>query len=112
MAGVKGRSGPRVQSKTRLDSILSQADTVVWRALKNPEIPELERAKLAAQFSLKKLAEKSESVVVNLNLSDELMRRIMARLELSDTNSVSLPPPPDVYVIPTIDAIDSDPTNV
>ena len=104
MSGVKGKSGRRFQSYKTIDKLCSFADTLTLRAIKDESIPLIERGRLASQFSLKKLAEKSESVVVNLNLSDELMRRIMQRLQM---NEVSELPPPDIYITPEPNDLDS-----
>lgn len=99
MSGVKGKSGRRFQSKKTIDRLLSFADTVVLRAIRNEQHDEMERARLAVQLTLKKIAERTENVNVQLTLSDELMRRIMQRLSMSD-EAAALEPPPEVYVLP------------
>jgi hypothetical protein len=99
MSGVKGRSGRRIQTKTAMDSIINLADTVLYRALRNPEIPELERAKIAAQFFNKRISERSENVNINFNLSDELAARLMHTLRGDRPPEIN--PPDDVYTIPT-----------
>lgn len=101
MSGVKGRSGRRYQSKVSLDNLCSHAKTVTLRAMADENTPIIERGRLAAQFPLKEMAERSEQVVVNLNLSDELMRRIMARLEMKD--AAALAAPNDIYITPVIE---------
>jgi len=98
MSGVKGKSGRRIASPATLDKLLSLADTIVLRAIKNKDLPEMERAKLAAQFTLKKIAERKENVNINLQLSDELVRRMMAALEAERPRSM---PPSEVLTMPT-----------
>ena len=107
MSGVKGRSGRRISSVTTLDNLVSHARTVSLRAIKDESIPLVDRARLATQFPLKEMAERSEQVVVNLNLSDELMRRIMARLAMHDASA--LPEPNDIYIQPVIEPNDPQP---
>ena len=96
MAGVKGRSGRRIASKTTLDRLLSHADTVVLRAINNPNNDEMDRARLAVQLTLKKIADRTENVTLNLTASDELMQRIMQRMRMSE--AAELPPAPELYV--------------
>jgi hypothetical protein len=69
--------------------------------------PIIERGRLAAQFPLKEMAERQEAVIVNLNLSDELMRRIMARLDMK--HEATELPPPDIYITPVIEPNDVEP---
>jgi hypothetical protein len=112
MSGVKGRSGPRIQSKVTLDRLCTHARQVSLRAIRDESIPLIERGRLATQFPLKEMADKKESVVINLNLSDELMRRIMARLNIIE--AAALPEPDDIYITPTIEPNEpneSDDTN-
>ena len=82
-------------SRSTLDRLISHADTITLRALQAEDIPLIDRGRLASQFSLKKMADKVESVVINLNLSDELMQRIMARLDVRDVDALA---PNDVYI--------------
>ena len=101
------RSGRRIASVSTLDKLCSHADTVSLRAIKDESIPLLDRAKLAMQVSLKQLADKSETVTVNLSLTDELMRRIMARLDMK--HEAAELPPPDIYITPVIEPNDVEP---
>ena len=93
-----------------LDKLLSHADTVVLRAMKDEEIPLLDRARLSVQLTLKKIAERTENVTVNLSLSDELMRRIMQRLDMQ-AEAAQLEEPADIYVTPTIEAAEPEPND-
>jgi len=104
MSGVKGRSGRRVASKKTLDKLLSHADTVVLRTMYDESIPLIERGRLAVGLTLKKIAERSESVVLNLNLSDELIERMLSVMQLSRT---AIPPPP-AGVIVEVEATEPD----
>ena len=98
MTGVKGKSGRRIASPATLDKLVSHARTVSLRCIKDESIPLLDRGRLATQFPLKEMSERSEQVVVNLNLSDELMHRIMQRLNIIDEPDTL--PPPNVYTLP------------
>lgn len=104
MSGVKGKSGRRIASPATLDRLITHARTVSLRCINDDSIPLIDRARIAAQFPLKEMAEKKESVVINLSLSDELMQRIMARLEMQ--HDAAPLPPPDVYIVPTIEPND------
>lgn len=97
MSGVKGRSGPRIQSKVTLDRLCTHARQVSLRAIRDEAIPLIDRARLASQFPLKEMADRTEAVVLNLSLSDELMQRIMQRLGVEERSEL---PPADVYVLP------------
>ena len=106
--GQKLRSGRRIASVTTLDKLITHTETVALRAIKDENKPVHDRAKdLALPLILKRMADRSEQVIVNLNLSDELMQRIMARLEMQDERAEL--PPPDIYITPTIDTTQPEP---
>jgi hypothetical protein len=110
MTGVKGKSGRRIAAPSTLDKLCTLADTIVLRAIRNPELPELERAKLASQFSLKKIAERRENVNVNFQLSDELMNRVLAVMRAS-RKEIPAPPAECVIEAVEIDASDNAPND-
>ena len=101
MSGVKGKSGRRIASVTTLERLCSLSDTIALRAMRDENTELHKRAKdLAIPLTLKKLADRTESVVINLNLSDELMRRIMQRLNFVCDK---LTEPNDIYITPVIE---------
>lgn len=105
--GQPFRSGRRIASVATLDKLISKTETIALRAI-NDENTELHsRAKdLALPLILKRMADRSEQVIVNLNLSDELMRRIMQRLNVVDEK---LTEPNDIYITPVIKPNASEP---
>ena len=110
MSGVKGKSGRRIASPATLDKLISHARMVSLRAIQSEEIPLLDRARLATQFPLKEMADKSEAVVLNLNISDELMLRMLDVMKAS--RKVIEPPPLDAIIIPTLEPNDPVPNEL
>jgi hypothetical protein len=57
-------------------------------------------------LALKRIPDKVVQTNVNLAISDELSKRILAIMDATTPRTIA---PPDVYVVPTIDATHDEP---
>ncbi len=97
--GQVGRSGRRIASVSTLDKLVSLAETKLLRGIRDSTEDLHTIAKdLALPIVLKRIADRHESVVVNLSVSDQLMAKVMERLGMQEAAEIA--EPNDVYIIP------------
>lgn len=88
MAGVKGRSGRKPLGWYRdLNDLLDRSLKEVMAAFDNPDIPQLEKAKIGQAFLAKKIAEKIDLTVEHV-LSPDQLSDIKRRIDSLKTKQV------------------------
>ena len=92
MAGVKGRSGRKGKAyQAGLLGILSSAEWIINRFLKDEEQSLKDRADIASRFILKRMPEKVEQLQFKITLSSDVASRLLDAINTNKTRRNLLP---------------------
>jgi hypothetical protein len=101
MAGVKGRSGRKShRMECSFDEVADLTFREAFQVLNDPSLDRLKVLQVCMPLALKRIPDKIVQTNVNLAISDELSKRILAIMDATTPRTIA---PPEVYVTPIID---------